>query len=810
MKKRITLYAILFVILAVSSAASELIYDDYMQSGETLTVNSNVLTVILASNNNQIWANFMGKDKYVDKTQCNMIENIRICFDSTQYDTDLKEYKAAVRVYKHLPTLAITRTASTSALSIGEEAVISVKIENTGNLTARDIYYEDTVPSELIVVSSTADRSGNQITWDGTITKQDEVTFTYTVRAATTMKKSSVAKVRYNNTITMKTVYSLPISYEVTSYLSFIQDIRPTELYPAKTFNYTINMTNSDDDSVDINALTIIFPTSVNITKKPTGMTKISTHEYKFTGDISANTTEEFAFELLSRIIGTYDILPSIEYSSEDIENLNPESITIANKGIGVQIEPVNNQELEEEIESRIKLYVQNKNPRSKIKNINIKTYTNITYISDVTLSEIDDSESVKAYDISFVAPYVKSTTTFPLSVQIDYETEYGEILSYEEKINIKVIKKADLVITQGVSSRSVEGGDEIIVSVTLTNNRQTDIDAITIGDSFPAYISVEGVTQKEISLDSGTEASVYIYKLTMPYVTYAQNFDINTSLSFIENGAVKRLSKVSTITINPKNYNLNFRKAISDSDVYIGEIVDVVYTLKNNDDTGIYNITFDFPKTQYADVHHPSITIPSLMAGEEVVQTLESVRYKFNKSAVLGQTTIFYYDENGILYNETTNEIRLTPSYTRVMGQLIFINRTYNYSSRVLNTSITNMGAEATAVVLVSEKVYTIDLSPFEKSTIIEKTDAPSNKEVSINYNYHNLDFTSYSNFVTYGVAPTTTTTSSTTSLETTTQDVATTESASTTEINDENKPGFWRSIIDRLKKVFTLFKKK
>ena len=182
MKKEL-LFVSMFIIVSSSVFGSNLLFDDELYSGDTVSVNNNVVTVIVSNNLNQIWLQYLDEDHYITKGSCGSFSNLRVCFDSTSYDSSRQEYKAALKIFQMIPVLTLTRTVDDSSINLDGQIEVTAIIENTGNKTAYGATFEDSIPEGMVASSyGILSYSNNRLTWTGDIFPSNTKEFQYTLK----------------------------------------------------------------------------------------------------------------------------------------------------------------------------------------------------------------------------------------------------------------------------------------------------------------------------------------------------------------------------------------------------------------------------------------------------------------------------------------------------------------------------------------------------------------------------------------------------------------------------------------------------
>jgi hypothetical protein len=652
--------------------------------------------------------------------------------------------------------------------------------------------------------------------WQGSLAVNQEREIEYTLKAVAPISQSIKAKVDYNNTLDIVSVYTTALAFDIDPFLNYYQTIPSGDFYPGKLINYTFNLSNTYDGSVEILSLRLVLPDAISVYTKPSNFQDIGNNTLEYTGRISSNTSRKWVFKFESKKTGAYAIQPIISYKKDVVtqEVIQETDLVIKNKEINIYSETTNNEEIEAQRLYRMKIYIQNTNPYASVKNIEVKAESNLTFFLDERIEEINKSLTSKVYDISFITPNVENTRSFPVVVEAEYETEYGEKFSKRLRFNVKIIKRKTVTITHEVSRNSLQGGDTASIVVKLKNDAQLDLINISVGDDVSDDLSPIGITSSKSDITKGNTVSAYTYTITAPYLAQRKTYVINTSLRYLDGDSLVKNSKTVSITVEPKVYDLSFNKVLLESDIYTGELVGVKYTLKNNDDHGIYNITIIKPTQQLVDVSSENLSIPSLEPGEEWTNQDEKIRLKKNISTTISYSVAVFKDKYGIAYEKRSNTMSVKPSYSRSQYPLYLINKSFEDNNTIIN--VVNLGDSSSSVTLVdNDNVYSFNLGAYAKH-LITIPYFSQGRSIST-YTINTISFGSYSNMLTSQSTTTTTTTTkitSTTMQKTQTTTTTTlqkesqkneTKKATVVKSEPKKKKGGFSIFIDKLKNLLS-----
>ena len=685
-KMRKFVVAIMFVLLCCAVLADTSEFDGWIFTGDSVSVKDQVYFITISSTNEKISVESTVGHTFVNLGNCEKINVVKICLDNATYDEDLEKRKAEIHVYSINPDLKITRTIDYNELVIGNEATVSLTISNEGGSEASNVEFSDDFTSDVEITDTEGvDIVGSGVRWSGNINMDSSEEFTYKIKALEELDRSFKALVRYNDGFDDKELYSDAINLKITPFLRVIHIEGATTIPLGDSTNITINISNSDEDAVTINFLKMTIPKELSIITKPDKITTLDASTYQWTGVLSSNKSKAFSYIMKGVLEGNYQLSSLVEYKDDKgiVRTYGPVNTDLnvelqENRGIKIRTNLESTEKWEPNEEKEIEIWIQNLNPTLKIKNVDVNISNDIFDIPSVFIDEMDTSEQRKIVDIKVRVPVVDVSKSSTLNVFIDYETELGENFTEESESTININIPNNLDITQTADKSSVQGGEEIEFKVEVVNDRNDDVKDVKVFDIVPEEFKITGETSKVIDTTSKETTTAYIYKLTAPIVSEIQTFEINTTIHYVTNMSNITDSKITTITINPKDVKLGVTKKIPNN-VYLGQTSNIDYTVSNNDDEAIYDIIVYFPKQYEFDlVGKKEYKIDVLDPGESLnVNGQELIRAKINGSISVAETLVTYRDSLGTLYGINISEQTITIKQGFIHGPAILVNKT-------------------------------------------------------------------------------------------------------------------------------------
>ena len=238
--------------------------------------------------------------------------------------------------------------------------------------------------------------------------------------------------------------------------------------------------------------------------------------------------------------------------------------------------------------------------------------------------------------------------------------------------------KFEDVTITQELDSTELDGDEEANVLIRVKNNRLVDLKDVQVKDIIDSRFKVEGVHSRNVNIKSGEEIDAYQYQLIAPRLFQEDNLRINTTVTYYDtdNSTLITLSKGGTIKVVEKTLDLTTSSTTEDTEPYVGDIIDVDYSITNSEDVeAIKDLTLYFPIQEEFELVGPrTYNIANINPGETVeVKGKHKVRPKYNESFQLDDTMIVYHDIYDTVMHENVTGITVDAGNSDVIEPLIY-----------------------------------------------------------------------------------------------------------------------------------------
>ncbi|MBI4439032.1 hypothetical protein HY640_03825 [Candidatus Woesearchaeota archaeon] len=754
--------------IAALAKADTQAYSGSIYSGNTITVDKQVMIIYLSSSQNGIVADYSGKLLSVANNSCESTDYFKLCLDNIEMDYVTRKKKIAIRAFSTVPEITITRTASKTDLIVGEEAIMTVKISNTGGIARRTVFSDEFPETFEVYDVEDAELKGNTVYWSGEIARSGSKELSFKLRPKDAYKGGLKAKLDYFDGYSMQSAQSSEISLEATHFFKLEARLGKTEAYVGQLNNLTVNISNRGNSTVNA-TLEFTFDEGTELMTLPGNLIRTAKNSYRWNGELRKRNlsnnrifSKALFFEFKTNRIGAIDTTITAQYtdlSTYEKVRLPDErkTISVTDKGLMAR-SSLSDKIIEPGQRHTLKVWVQNLNPYSDIRDVRVYVQTGLAYLPYLEYGSFKAGEQKQVIQKDIFAPEANTTTGYALNLNVTYKLA-GESFSYTFKDTVSVVPPKDLTITQNPSKSTVESGETFQFTVLLQNNRATGLGNIKAYDTPPPEFSVSGPATAIISLSPGATATAYTYSITAPRVNAKKEFTIKTSAQYSDQYNDEVFAKFNTynyskeqaITVNPPDFPVAATAAMKESDVYMGGAYDVNYVIRN----GHSSLTMTEPalyfplQPEFDTIESTNHSLPSIDPGETVyISSMHKVRPKLNSSQKIKGAYLTFKDKYGTLYGYNLSDVPVTVKNSFLSGPAIILNKTAPEQAndtdqvqiriRVLNTG------DSTALVDVADgqQAFSTVVKPgteavHQYSTILTEEGTQSLPAATANYTY-------------------------------------------------------------------------
>lgn len=612
----------------------------------------------------------------IELSSCKHQDFRKFCYNSSFYDTQLKEYKAYLNIYYLKPEITIERTITDTSLEVGETSEITIQLENTGDEDATVEFYDELPRNAKITSVDNAEISGSSIIWEGEIEPDETYEITYEIKSMGSFDLYTKARAKYFDGLNEVTVFSEQANLVSLEPLEFELSFDKEEYGLNENVNLTIEITNNPEEDVDLN-LELLLPENVDLVKEPSNFENL-----KFSDEISNDTT--FLFVLKPKETANTVITLKGDYYYKQ-KYLVEERLDFDLENEGITITSSLEDESEGDSGKPFKIWVKAKNDNlySDIKNVKIGVISDLGIIN-TTLPFIKVNQTAFLINTEIKAPRLNESKSFPIRLNVTYETEDGKKYSetWSESLIVKPISTLKIEIS---GSEEAYENTPIEFTVTLENPTKEDIDKIFVKAAIPKIFKVKGVTSAYTSVNASKSIDALSFTIIPDYVSGQEYYNITVTAEYDS-----LISKSKKITIKPKKPEITLSRSLSGSSVYQGDLIDVTYSIGNSDTVDINSLTLVPAKSQSFDtIGVFEINITDLIAGKKINLDGEQLRAK--KAGKLGKAILYYKDSKNRRFNVTLEEAEIEVKEGRIKDPALLLE--LSHVNKSIEYKTTNIG---------------------------------------------------------------------------------------------------------------------
>jgi hypothetical protein len=667
----ISFLLVLFSQITIAEVQNVKLIDNWFDDLDSVNVNDNVYKIDVANSKLLFKRNL----DYVllDLGECDNIDDLVICFIAYDKPNDVE--RAKVQVFLKSASFEILRTIDDSDLFIGDESRVQIVITNDGNKDAESLTYNELVPDNFEIISKSDDLilNGNRITWSGDLAKSKTKTLFYNVVAIDSGEISYLGKIDYGDLRFNSNSLSVGIDHPIDVLL--YEKVNDYTRYVDEEFQVASKITNKKDSNLKINKIEYIIPYNFDVKYDPSTTTKT----FSGTNNIYSTKSllldeDEYIFQNFTFVgakNGKPNIILSVDYTSENIDGdvevskefiISIRDLVVksgvlkdslydedANSSYLIDLDSNTDKLIEIGQNGRFVAYLEN--PYSKIDLKDIKVTINSSVLEDSTFwyPYIDEQGIIKIIDLNIINNKTYTSSSDNVIINIDYFTEFGYNYSQEYKTRVKVVSVGDVLITHSLSPSSVEGNDDVDVSVYAENKRKSKLTNVQLKEYISPELSVTGITSRKTELSEGEKELVYTYTIKVPYSGNDLNYYLNTSISYESPQGMESDDESYKFVAKNPTLTLDVDKTYASTYAIVGKPFPISYSISNEESIPLYNLIINFPKIEgvmyYNSYYH---SIDKILAGETILE--KSVEYLiFNESEEdvdIKKSKITFYDK--------------------------------------------------------------------------------------------------------------------------------------------------------------------
>lgn len=578
MKKFLVAFLLLSMFFPSVLAAEKVLYDDWHYYDDEFIFQDSVYKIKsrYLDVDERIRLSIDGETILVnydpDAKDCPVKGNLKFCYYSQYYPQDnggVIKNKATFDDYENLmpgikfkilelyskEDMKVTKTISPSGLHIDEIGVITVTIENAGELDAYELQVFETIPNGVDFKGSFGGltKIGNKLWIANNLPSGKSISYSYEII------------MRSFDDITIPTDYSYYYEIEKENLLEGNKELKVSKKGFSANYafskskidvedivSYKVTLKNEDEASQDLEVdLLIEFPTLLEVIPVSTQIEDLGNNKFKVLDTVLKERTNEYLFNVKSYYSGIFDTFSELTVSYEDIAIYanDTKTLTVGNDLLIPTI-TVSPNTIRGGNEVILTAFLTN-NADSTLYNIK-GLIENSLFSEEIDLESIKPQEKYTIYSQKYVRmPVNDEEQEIFFVLNGSFESEAGELNLFDARQKV-VVKPTSDSFSVNVNSKSnkLYLNQENTITVDVTNLLGDSVNDFVIEDTFSRPVNlVEGKTKETLSFLGGDSSQAYIYKFKIP-----ENFPddqlVITTLAKSESKDYKEIF-LTTIEIN-------------------------------------------------------------------------------------------------------------------------------------------------------------------------------------------------------------------------------------------------------------------
>lgn len=461
MKKIIILIVVLGLFSIMAYGETKEIFDDWLYSGNTTTVDGKNFTLTMGSRLDKIYLKLPTENSViVSNESCDKKDYYNVCYKGTKegyhdYFRDVIVMQAHITIEQITAKLNISRTVQKTNPQIGEDVRIVMNLENDGDRDATGVVFNDEFPEDFeITYVSGCVISGNKVEWEGNLKRSErKKECEYRIKPLKEVTYSSKATATYNNgdkettssSPTVKiTVQEPPLDIRINSSRTTL------DLGEEFWVNITLENINEDKD-VSVDNFIISVPESMEIIEKR----GIDSDKLYWRGNLrpTGDMEKEIKLKIKTKKTGNKSINLTALYSAGGIKSEAKREVEIETNHITKP--SIMFLGLEEGVKTdgkkNIEVYVENLDEKYSFHNIKIKVDE-----SDLPIEingDVIELASRRHEKIGEIGAIDAEIGNYTLKGIVESETEYGERFENRFEKSIEVVENLKVEVIEKASS---------------------------------------------------------------------------------------------------------------------------------------------------------------------------------------------------------------------------------------------------------------------------------------------------------------------------------------------------------------------
>jgi uncharacterized repeat protein (TIGR01451 family) len=532
----LVLLGFLFIALMPFVVEAKDLHNEWHYSGDTFTVDGDVIMITHFDFYDSTVLLQVNKNTYILREgECKQIAARDYCITeifndlgTTDEDAPIKFQNgvayAGIRILVRTrgPDIKISRTFSTNTPELNQEVTVTVTVENTGNEGTDSFIYTDSYPAGVIITSlSNGKSTPHGIIYDFDFPVNTERSFAYAFKVTDYLKFSTQPQVSFTFAGENTTVSVSGANIEVIKPYAFTVTISSASFEVSEQTTLSAKIENKVSSKITVDELKMVIPPLMSVQSAPNELEK-DNNKYYWQGSLESTKYEAISMVLKPLQSGTYLIPVSVKLRDSEGKSFS-ETINLSVVATLKPIEPILSvleASVSEGSSFRVAFSVRNSNKNIGFRNIKVGVRSKIFPDLRAELTELMPGKAQNLIvNDTLTTPFTGEKKTYDIEAYGTYESTTSEKLNFSQKATLTVTPVSQVIaITQEADKQEVLTGENVTLTVKITNNNQQNIQ-VDAYDNYPEGVSLVGGKTSEplIIFDSAGAKQAYTYKLHIP-----------------------------------------------------------------------------------------------------------------------------------------------------------------------------------------------------------------------------------------------------------------------------------------------------
>jgi len=657
----------------------------------------------------------------IKEDSCKLVDNIRICYNFSQWDSTINNQRAYLMVFKEPLMVEVNRTIDDIKMFAGDTREIEVDIVNIGTATIDSLEYYDEFPSEIAIeCRSRCEVIENSVYWSGEVKKGSTTTLTYDITALDQVKRNLKGRVELYDGFNNETFYTESLDFNIQHYLNVTPDFNDEEIDLGHRTQFYIYIKNiGEEGRIDVEYFDIFIPKGLEVIYHSDTLDKINETLYRWNGHLDYDRSEpkNFTFKVRGVLPGFSNIYIRSKYMYDNLPR------TLSKKSIGL----ISILDQEPQIVTSLEKYLLENDYLESFEEVPYKVYienpTNISFYSVVvntdyperqefTISKLEPQVYKKIFDKDIIVEDVSRKIKRKVRLNVTYKDKIGTVYNnfHDFDVPIEPVKRLDIL--HEFSSTDLYGEDEVVVDVYVSNTRNTDLEGLKIYDILPDYLPPIGLTTATINLNKNREdVKIYSYKVKLPFVNETTPVPFRTYFKYESDNRSYRYFIEQNFSVELQedlpSLDVAFTVETDKDEVYRGEIMPVEYLIDNEENQTLWDLRITLTLSdQYDTISDLTYKIDKLDALSEVtINDFNYLRVKRTGSVMIRDARLTYKDDDGKLYGQRCKNLSIDSNQGYIEGPFLLVEKEiFNDTVMIdeefkVKLTLTNLGDEPATV---------------------------------------------------------------------------------------------------------------